>query len=513
MRKFLLFLLMFFTSLLAKETLNFATSKNVGPLNPHLYSPNEMFAQDMVYEGLVYYGEDNIIKPSLATSWEISDDGKNYTFHLRNGVKFSDGEIFNANAVKANFDAIMANKKRHSWAEFTQQFDHLEVIDDYTIKIFLKNVYEPTLRELAMIRPYRFISPKAMIDSNTKDGIKAPIGTGKWKLVDTKLGEYDKFEKNESYWGEKPYIDEIVAKVIPDPNTKVIAMRSNEVDFIYGNGQIPLDAFKDFEKSDFKTMISEPLNTFLIAMNSNKFPTSDLSVRKAINMSLNKDEIIKYIFFNTQPKADFLFSSSVKYANLDAKPYKFDLKEAENILESDGWKLNKNGVREKNGKELKIELSYIGSNAVQKAIGEILQANLKKIGVILTLNANENTMFYKRQKDGNFDLIYNDTWGAPYEPEIFLASMRLPSHADYMAQLGLKNKKEIDEKISKLLIMHDESKKERLIKEILLYLHDEAVYLPIAYDTNKVVANPNLEGIKTSIIKQKVPFDSLKFKK
>lgn len=100
-------------ALLNAAELKFATAKNVGELNPHLYSLNEMFAQNMAYEGFVAYFEDNKIIPALATSWDISKDGLVYTFYLRKGVKFSNGKDFNANAIKANFDAIFANKQRH----------------------------------------------------------------------------------------------------------------------------------------------------------------------------------------------------------------------------------------------------------------------------------------------------------------------------------------------------------------------------------------------------------------
>ncbi|WP_038175161.1 ABC transporter substrate-binding protein, partial [Treponema pedis] len=78
----------------------------------------------------------------------------------------------------------------------------------------------PTLRELSLIRPFRFIAPSAMMNGSTKDGIKAPIGTGPWKLVDTKQGISDTFEVNEKYWGKKPSIKKVVAKIIPEPNTK-----------------------------------------------------------------------------------------------------------------------------------------------------------------------------------------------------------------------------------------------------------------------------------------------------
>ncbi|ASM35396.1 nickel ABC transporter periplasmic nickel-binding protein [Campylobacter sputorum subsp. bubulus] len=499
---------------LVAQTLNFATSKNVGPLNPHLYSPNEMFAQNMVYESLVRYAEDGSIQPWLAKSWDISKDGKTYTFYLRQDIVFSNGEKFDANAVKANFDAINQNKDRHKWLELSNILLECDKIDDYTIQLKLKNAYSLTLNELSLIRPYRFIAPSAMINGSTKDGIKAPIGTGPWKLVSSKLGVNDVFERNDRYYGKKPSYEKIIAKVIPDPNTKFIALKTGDIDLIYGKGQISLDSFALMQKDKkFNTMISKPLITTAIAINSNKFPTNDINIRKAINMAVDKDAIMKQVFFNIQQKADFLFSPTNKLTHIDAKPYEFNTKKANELLEKSGWKLKDDGIRYKDGKALKLELSYIGSDASQKSIGEVLQSELKNIGILLDLKADEKTIFFKKQRTGEFSLIFNATWGAPYDPQSFLASMRAPSHADYQAQLGLKNKQQIDDQISLMLKTIDEKESEKLVKEILTTLHEQAVYIPITYEVNTVVSNKKIDGIEISILKDNIQFDKIFFAK
>ena len=493
----------------AKNTLNFATSKNVGPLNPHLYSPNEMWAQDMLYESLVEYSEDGKIVPKLAVSWRIADEGKTYVFTLREGVKFSDGASFDAKAVKLNFDAILANRDRHKWLELANILKDCEIIDDKTIALYLQNAYEPTLKELSLVRPFRFISPLAMKDANsTKDGIIAPVGTGAWKLASTKLGINDIFVKNENYWGQKPKFDEIVAKVIPDPNTKVVALQTGEVDLIYGNGQISFDMINELKKS-YEVKVSEPMNTLVLALNSNKSPTNDRAVREALNLAVDKNAIANSIFFGVQKSADALFYSKLPYCDIELKPYKFDKKAANEILQKGGWEMGKDGIRYKGGKELKIELVYIGTNATFKSIGEILQAELKQIGVNLQLNADESTIFYKKQRSGDFGMIFNSTWGVPYDPVMFLASMRLPSHADYQAQLGLKDKAWIDENISEILKTFDEGKKSSLIKNVLTRLHDEAVYLPISHESMIWISNDKVGGARTSIFQNHYPFNEI----
>lgn len=209
----------------AKEkTLNFSWAKDIGPLNPHLYNPNQMFAQALVYESLVQYSDDGKIIPWLAESWTISPDGKEYVFKLRKDVKFSDGTPFNAAAVKKNFDAVLANSKRHDWLAFIRQIKDTQVIDDNTFKLVLKDAYYPVLQELALIRPIRFLAPSQFPDNgNTGEGIKKPIGTGPWVLSEYKQGEVAVFVRNEHYWGTKPKIDKLVVKIIPDSGSRVVA--------------------------------------------------------------------------------------------------------------------------------------------------------------------------------------------------------------------------------------------------------------------------------------------------
>ncbi|GAA0292136.1 ABC transporter substrate-binding protein [Rhodovulum strictum] len=111
------------------QTLDFSWPLNVGPLNPHLYSPNQMFAQSMVYEPLVKYQADGSVAPWLAESWTVSEDGRTFTFALRPGVTFSNGEPFDAAVVKKNFDAVLANAQRHAWLGLIDAIDSVAVVD------------------------------------------------------------------------------------------------------------------------------------------------------------------------------------------------------------------------------------------------------------------------------------------------------------------------------------------------------------------------------------------------
>jgi nickel transport system substrate-binding protein len=497
----------------AKEkVLNFSWAKDIGPLNPHLYNPNQMFAQALVYEPLVQYSADGKIIPWLAESWTISPDGREYVFKLRKDVKFSDGTPFNAAAVKKNFDAVLANSKRHDWLAFIREIKDTQVIDDNTFKLVLKDAYYPVLQELALIRPIRFLAPSQFPDSgNTSEGIKKPVGTGPWVLSEYKQGEVAVFVRNEHYWGPKPKVNKLVVKIIPDSESRVVAFEKKELNLIYGSGSISLDAFKQLQQSGkYETQLSQPLATRVLAVNSNKGATKDLKVRQAIQHAVNKDAFVKGVLLGSELKADTLLAPNLPYCNLGLQPYEYSEAQAKALLEEAGWKeVQGKEFREKDGQVLELEACFVSTDAIQKSVAEVLQGDLKKIGIKVKLTGEEEGAIGERQKSGNFNLIYSDTWGAPYDPHSLVGSMREPAHADYQAQAGLPMKADIDRLASEVLVTTDETRRQEIYRQIFTTLHEQAVYLPLSYLTNIAVYPKNVTGVTFMGSQYEIPFGGM----
>jgi nickel transport system substrate-binding protein len=495
------------------QTLNFSWPANVGPLHPHGYAPNQMFAQGMVYESLVKYQADGTVAPWLATSWAASEDGRSYTFKLRDGVTFSNGEPFNAAAVVANLERVIANRKNHDWLELINQLQTVTALDELTVELRLKDPYYPLLQELALVRPVRFVAPSQFpAPGSTESGINAPIGTGPWKHVETRLGEYDVFERNDTYWGDKPAYQKVVVKVIADSNTRAVALETGDIDLIYGDeGPITPDTFARLKAQGYQAEISPPLGTQVLALNTNKAPTNELAVRQAINHAVDKDTLIAAIYHGTQTRADTLFAPTAPYSDVGLKPYGYDPALAASALDKAGWTRAPGAAfRSKDGQPLQVDLAYIGTDAVMKSMAEVLQADLGKVGIDVRLLGEEANSFYARQTDGNFGMIFGNTWGAPYDPHAFVSSMRVPSHADYQAQLGLAEKATIDAKIGQALTSTDETQRQELYRYVLTALHDEAVYLPLTYSTAMLVARDNVDNLTFGATQFDYPFAALK---
>lgn len=492
----------------------YASTKDIRDINPHLYS-GEMAAQNMVFESLVV-NTNTGIEPALALSWEISEDGKVYTFKLREDVKFTDGEQFNAEAAKKNIDAIMNNYERHAWLELVNQIDYVDIVDDFTIDLVLKNPYYPTLSELGLTRPFRFISPNSFIDGETKNGVQSYIGTGPWILEEHKENQYSIFKANEFYWGEGPRIESINWKVMPDHQTILLALEKGEVDLIFGadGDMVDIDAFKYLETSGkYKTVMSEPIASRAVILNSKQEITGDENVRRALQYAVDKESIANGILNGVESVADTLLSSNVPYANVSLEKKSYDPEKASQILEDSGWLLDSDGFRYKDNKKLEISIYYNSDNGQERTISEFLQDNFKNIGVDLKIVGEEKQAFLDRQKTGDFDLQYSLSWGTPYDPHAYVSSWRIPAHGDYQGQAGLEQKQWLDSMISAVMIEADEATRQSMYNDILTYIHDSDVYIPLTYSRTKAVHIAELKGIEFNASQYEIPFEKFFFEK
>ncbi|WP_409348107.1 nickel ABC transporter substrate-binding protein [Paenibacillus gyeongsangnamensis] len=496
----------------AEKTITVSWPRDIGTMNPHVYNPSQLIAQSMIYEPLVSYKEGGKLEPHLAESWDISKDGKEYTFKLRKNVKFSDGTPFNAAIVKKNFDAVMKNFKNHSWLGFINVLDKTEAVDENTFKLTLKAPYYPTIQELSVVRPVRFLGEAGFPDDgDTSKGVKKAVGTGPWMLSDYKKDEYAEFTRNPNYWGDKPKAGKIVIKVIPDGETRVLAFEKKELDLIYGEGVISLDAFKQLKASGkYETSLSEPIATREIVMNTTKDILSDLRVRLALQHGFNKQAMVDGITAGLEEKADNILPKNLPYTNMDVKPLEYNVDKAKAYLEEAGWKLPAGKtVREKDGKPLELELLYEKSDQVQKPMAETLQAEWGAIGVKLNIKSLEITEQVKRLKSADFDLYFWSSYGSPYDPHSFINIAAEKGFGISESLSSLPMKKDLDQQIKQAFVSTDESKRQQLYNSILKTLQEQASFLPISYIKKTAVCQKGVKGFVFPANRDDNPFFGL----
>lgn len=493
-----------------RDELIFVNYRDIRDLNPHLYA-GEMYAQSILYDTLVSITADGY-EGCLAESWDISEDGRTYTFHIRPNVLFSDGEKCDANAILANFNAILENRERHTWLEMMNLLVGVSAPDENTFVIEMSEPYYPMLTELGCIRPFAMISPSCMINGSTKDGVNGHIGTGPYVLTDFVTDEYAVFERNENYWGKAPAIRKITVKVIPDNQTRIMALESGEIDLIFGKNMIDADAISQYLDSDkFTVGLSDPTSTRHIVMNTTHEILGDPAVRKALQHATDRQTISDGIFYGLEQPADTLYATTVPYCNVGLKPYEYSTETAAQILDEAGWVLGSDKMRAKDGRQLALDLLYNSDSVTEKTIAEYLQSEYLKLGISMTIHGEEEQSYRDNMKAGNFDMVFNICWGMPYDPQSSLAAMRAPVYGDYAAQQGLEDKAEIDEAITKILTSTDETERQELYKSVLTNLHEDAMYLPLTYECNKALYTSALHGVHFGTDQYDVPFADMYF--
>ena len=501
----------------SENELVYASAKDINDMNPHLYS-GSMPAQGMVYESLVENTEDGL-KPLLAESWEVSEDGKVYTFFLRKDVKFHDGVLFNAEAVKKNIEAVQNNAEKHAWVKLSTKIESVNVVGEYTVELVLSETYYPTLIELSMTRPYVFISPKDFKNGGTKDGVGGFNGTGPYMLTEHKIDEFATFKANGDYWNGSPEIKKITSKVLPAGETTLLALQKGEVNFVFtddrGADSLAIEPMNQLvDSGEYQLVKSEPMNTKMIVANSSKGdnPISERAVREAIWYSIDRETISKDIFNGTESVAHTLFSSNVNYADVDLKMRGYDVEKAKDILEKDGWELeNGSEVRTKDGKKLVMKLYYDSNSSSQKTQAEFIQASLEEIGLQLEIIGEESTSIANRRSTGDYDLLFNQTWGLAYDPQSTISAFT--SEASYLhTTKGIEQAEELYKKIEQIMVSTNEETRKSLYSDILTIVHDEAVFIPISNGSVTVVAPKNLKGISFKQTQFELPFELMNFK-
>ena len=493
-----------------RDELVFVNYRDIRDLNPHLYA-GEMYAQSILYDTLVSTTAEGY-EGCLAEDWTISEDGRVYTFNIRDNVLFSDGTPCDANAILANFNAIIENKDRHTWLEMMNLLVGVSAPDEDTLVIELSEPYYPMLTELSCIRPFAMISPECMIDGSTKDGVNGYIGTGPYVLTDFVTDEYAVFERNENYWGEAPAIRKITVKVIPDNQTRIMALESGEIDLIFGKNMIDADAISQYLDSEqFTVGLSDPTSTRHIVLNTTHEILGDLAVRQALQHATNRQAISDGIFYGLEQPADTLYASTIPYCDVELEPYAYDAKEAARILDEAGWVMGSDGIREKDGVKLQLDLLYNSDSVTEKTISEYLQSEYLKLGISMNIHGEEEHSYRDNMKAGNFDMVFNICWGMPYDPQSSLAAMRAPVYGDYAAQQGLEDKAQIDEAITNILTSTDEVQRQELYDFVLTRLHEDAVYIPLTYECNKALYTSELQGVHFGTDQYDVPFGDMYF--
>lgn len=355
-----------------------------------------------LYDRLLVTDEKEQLQPWLATSWEVSPDKLTYTLKLRQGVKFHDGSDFTSDSVKYMVERFQA-KEDSAFNVTFKPVDRVETPDPGTAKIVLKEPRADFLYDLAQWGSIQ-ISPTKAKELGDKFASQ-PSGTGPFKFKAYEPDSHVDLVRNEAYWGGAPILDGIRIRIIPEPTVKVTELQAKTADAAYDI--LP----KDVEALKGKGVNVEPRVTpsvSFVSLNVSQGPTAELAVRKAIARAIDRDTMIKKVLLGYAEKARAGVPAGSPYYTEDVKPVELDPKESARILDEAGWKLGPNGIRQRDGKPLFVNILSSDFSG-WGTYNQIIQEQLKAIGIDSAITSQEWGTYLDnwRENRGEWHVTYH----------------------------------------------------------------------------------------------------------
>ncbi|QGU00368.1 Dipeptide ABC transporter, substrate-binding protein DppA [Candidatus Syntrophocurvum alkaliphilum] len=456
-----------------------------------------------VFDGLLQFKNDDLdVAPALATDWEMSEDGKTWTFYLRDDVKFHDGTDFNADAVVFSFERVLDEdhpyygvvQGGYSYLNYLMGdvITEVRAIDEFTVEIELEQKFAPFITYMAHYSQF-IVSPTA-VEKYGENFPQNPVGTGPFVFEDWRQGEYIRLAANDNYWGEKPEIDTLIFKVVPETSTRLMELQTGQVDAIKHIDPAQIYAVQNDDNIDLLTVPGA--NLFMGLINVTKEPLDDPTFRKALNHAIDMDALVDVIYEGTGTRAINALPPTVFAFDETAGPYEYDPEKAKQLLADAGYP---------EGTEIELASftharSYI-SQPVQ--VAEIIRADLQRIGLDVDINVVEWGTLTEMRQSREFDVALYGWYDVPY-PSNFLRTMMLGGN-----QSGYEPQELVDI-ADQALATYDEAEQEKLYKELQQEYYEQAPIIPIAHSNYSAAVRSDIEGFQLDIMGNVLMHDVIK---
>jgi peptide/nickel transport system substrate-binding protein len=387
-----------------------------------------------LFDTLVVRDLDNSVQPLLARDWQVSEDGKEITFYLKEGVTFHDGTPLDAEAVRFTFERFKEVGKRSPIYGGVQQIAGIEVIDDLTVRFTFEQPNPNFWGTISM--PYAGIISPASVAEVEESGEGYILGSGPFILDSWKSGQSITMTRNPDYtWGPPvvknqgpPHLDAFVYKVIPDAATQLAALKSGDVDVMFINQPSHRMELEDHESIQLKEALMNGL--IYLGFNCQEPPFEEVLVRQALSLAVNKEEIVELalggmgeVAFAPLPPTLPGFDPSLKDHELS-----YDPQEAQSLLSEAGFERNDAGKWERDGQIILTGVLLTSTRAPNGEIAAVIQSHLDAIGVEIEIQQLESRAVMQATGEGQFDLLlWRYGWSGPDALNIFLSSDRIGS--------------------------------------------------------------------------------------
>lgn len=471
----------------------------------------------LIYNGLVKYDKDMNIVGDLAESWDISDDGLVITFHLRKGVKWHDGKPFTAKDVLYTYQITVDPKTPTAYAGDFLKVKKAEVLDDYTFRVTYDKPFAPSLISWSSA-----VLPRHLLEGQniTKSSLaRHPVGTGPYLFKEWLAGQKIVLVSNADYFEGRPYVDGHVTRIIPDMATMFLELRARNIDMM---GLTPLQYTRQTENNLFRQSFDKYrylafAYTYLGYNLKHPF-FADKRVRQAISYAINKEEIISGVLLGLGKPATGPYKPGTWAYNENVKTYSYNPQKARELLRAAGWtKTNNDGFLEKDGRPFTFELITNQGNETRQKCAEIIQRQLKEVGIdvkirILEWAAFINDFISKRR----FEAVILG-WTIPLDPDaydVWHSSKTAPEELNF---ISYKNP-EVDALLEKARSTFDQKLRKKYYDRFQEILVEDQPYTFLYVPDELVIISKRFRGIEPApiglshnFIKWYVPKDEQKY--
>ncbi|MFN8593334.1 MAG: ABC transporter substrate-binding protein [Thermomicrobiales bacterium] len=480
----------------AASTLVFGVGTDIDELDPRQIDTQEGYiACANVYDCLVLYDLGaTTIRPGLAESWEISDDGLTYTFTLRQGVKFHDGAPFNADAVVTWFNSIKegapgsqfdATKMVYMQDFLTVWIDKVEAKDEYTAVMTLPKPYAPLLANLAI--PIAGIPSPTAIAKGLDEIAVNPSGTGAFMLAKKDDWTRDSqmvLTANPDYWGGAPKVQQLIFRIVPESATRLQQVETGELDIAWALA--PEDVERTRENPDLVVVEDAGLNTNCVEFNTTKEPFTSKEVRQALNYAINKQELSDGLYNGNMVPAGGVLPPVDWAFNPDLKSYEYDPDKARELLAQAGYD---------ESKPLSFTfMSYTvprGYNPAGDRLATAIQEYWSEVGVDAQIQTEEWTQYRADRRADMFQVSLSGWMGDNGDPDNFLFSL-LAGESKGAGNTAYYDNPDVNKLLAEAQVTSDQEERKKLYHQAEQTIVDDAPWAFLGYQKHQVVTRANI---------------------
>lgn len=465
-----------------KDTINVAMDVDPQSYNPIEYN-NTTAARvaQLIYDGLIILDDTQTAQPALAETWDISDDGLTWTFHLRSGVKYHDGSDFTSADVKYTYDAMLDENNNAPYRSRYTSISSIECPDDTTVvfRLGTPNVALMVYLDLPII-------PEGALDVEGFGA--APVGTGPYSVVSYELNSKTVLKANPDYWRGTPATENIVIHVINDNSTRLAAVESGDVDFVHS----PLTAsdLTLVEGNDSLVMTKVPgLGFTYLGLNVSDPVLSDKAVRQAIAYMTDKESISNTIYSGMDtPGVTPVLTASWAADGLTA--YEYDSAKAAAVLDEAGWvDSDGDGIREKDGQKLAFTLATHTDDTSRFQVIEFMQYQLKSIGMDVSVSTTEWATF-----SADMTARKQQAWVAGWLNVTDPDKMYSMFHTDEANNYGCFSDAAVDEALELGRQSSDQEVRKQAYQTVAQTATDEVWYITLVEQAYVCITTAKMEG-------------------